>query len=235
MPKHHLVDRDVLDLAHLQDSTLSTADRLSPLAIGLTPDAVVTGTTANDFIHMAGDGATPPGGSFNEITTVTNSDDTISGAAGDDTIYGDGGNDIIDGGAGNDTVNGGAGFNLANYADATAGVTVDLHLTTAQSTGGAGADTLTNIQYLQGSTFADTLIGDDNNNAIFGGNGGDDWLQSPARAMACSTAATATTGSTAAAAPAETSSRAARATTPSPAAATPRTSRSIPARTPSTT
>ena len=78
-------------------------------------------------------------------------DDLISGLAGDDTLLGGAGSDIILGGPGNDLIDGGQGQDTASYADATAGVTVDLSLSTAQETGGAGNDTLSNIESLIGS------------------------------------------------------------------------------------
>ena len=63
-------------------------------------------------------------------------------------------------------------------------MTVSLRHGTAQNTGGAGTDTLTNIENLTGSAFDDTLTGDDNDNAISGlagndtlnGGAGDDTL-----------------------------------------------------------
>jgi Ca2+-binding RTX toxin-like protein len=175
--------QDVLNLANTFGGDSAVAQ--SPITVGPTLDAVVEGTQSNDFIHMAGDGATPPSGFYVEFTTVTNGDDTITGSDGDDTIYGDDGNDVIDGGAGNDTIDGGTGYNIASYADATSGVSVDLSLTSPQNTLGAGTDTLTNIQYLIGSAFTDTLTGNGTNNMLISnggndtltGNGGDDWLR----------------------------------------------------------
>ncbi|TKB59354.1 MAG: calcium-binding protein, partial [Nitrospira sp.] len=58
---------------------------------------------------------------------------------------------------------------------ATAGVTVNLNLTGAQNTGGAGSDTLVSIENLTGTNFTDTLIGDDADN-LLSGQGGDDIL-----------------------------------------------------------
>ena len=65
------------------------------------------------------------------------------------------------------------GTDTASYADATGGVTVSLALETAQITGGAGTDTLSNFENLTGSAFNDTLAGDDNDNTINGGAGTD--------------------------------------------------------------
>ncbi|MDR6292478.1 Ca2+-binding RTX toxin-like protein [Inquilinus ginsengisoli] len=69
--------------------------------------ATVTGTSAGDFIHRAGDGHISNGG--HEVTGVTTAADTISGAEGNDLIYGDDGADTISGGSGNDTIFGGQG------------------------------------------------------------------------------------------------------------------------------
>jgi Ca2+-binding RTX toxin-like protein len=83
------------------------------------------------------------------------------------------GDDILEGGAGNDTLNGGAGIDTASYATATAGVTVNLNLATAQNTVGAGTDTITTIENLTGSAFNDTLTGSSAANRIEGGAGND--------------------------------------------------------------
>ncbi|MDQ3478011.1 MAG: hypothetical protein M3438_02430 [Pseudomonadota bacterium] len=61
------------------------------------------------------------------------------------------------------------------YTAATAGITVDLSLRTAQNTGGAGTDTLSNIEDVSGSEFADTITGSRFNNSL-SGRGGDDTL-----------------------------------------------------------
>ena len=100
--------------------------------------------------------------------------DTLIGAAGNDTMNGGAGNDTLIGGAGNDTLNGGAfGSDTASYADATAGVTVSLAISTAQNTVGAGTDTLINFENLIGSNLNDTLTGNSGPNILSGGAGND--------------------------------------------------------------
>jgi Ca2+-binding RTX toxin-like protein len=99
--------------------------------------------------------------------------EVLNGGAGDDVLFGEGGNDVLDGGAGNDTLNGGDGADTATYADATAGVTVDL--TAGTASGGAGADLLSNIESVTGSAFGDTLHGSSGANTLDGG-AGDDFL-----------------------------------------------------------
>jgi VCBS repeat-containing protein len=126
----------------------------------------------------------------NSLMTVngTNGDDTYqsaqtAGSTGPILFYGNGGNDyllgglgddIFVGGTGDDTLDGGTGgIDTANYSDATQdGLIVNL-LTGMSSGGGLGNDTLYNIRNLTGSSFADTLVGDDGDNLLVGGDGND--------------------------------------------------------------
>jgi Ca2+-binding RTX toxin-like protein len=122
--------------------------------------AWVHGTAGADWIDAA-DG-------------VTNFHDDIRGYAGDDFIFGLGGDDDILGGLGADYIDGGAGVDYAEYYDSSVGVVVSLE--TGQGFGGtAEGDVLVNIENLWGSNFADWLIGNSGNNALFGA-GGDDLL-----------------------------------------------------------
>src|SRR6185312_14402417 len=101
--------------------------------------------------------------------------DTVYLGSDGETVYGGTGGALIVSGAGDDTINGGSsGATTISYAGAGAGVTVSLALQgAAQNTGGAGTDTLSNVQNLTGSAYADILTGDANNNVITGGGGAD--------------------------------------------------------------
>jgi Ca2+-binding RTX toxin-like protein len=103
----------------------------------------------------------------------TSGQDVLSGNGGDDIIIGRDGDDILAGGASNDVLDGGAGIDTATYVTASGGVTVDLSILTPQDTGGAGTDTLTGIENILGSAFADALTGDANANSLSGGEGDD--------------------------------------------------------------
>lgn len=111
--------------------------------------------------------------------TVGAGSDTISGfenltgSAFNDTLTGDGNANTIEGGAGNDVMNGAAGVDTLSYANATAGVTVNMATTTAQNTVGAGSDTISNFENIVGSSFNDTLTGNTGNNVMEGGAGND--------------------------------------------------------------
>ena len=102
-----------------------------------------------------------------------------TGGAGTDTLLnfqnltGSAFNDTLSGNSGNNTLDGGAGIDTLSYASATAGVTVNLTLNTAQNTGGAGTDTVRNFENLTGSGFDDVLTGASTANTIMGGVGDD--------------------------------------------------------------
>ena len=122
--------------------------------------------------------ASPPISRPDEVTAGAAAGDiyisieNLRGSNSDDTLTGDGNNNVLEGGLGNDTLDGGSGgFDIASYEHATAGVTVSLATPgVAQTTGGTGTDTLTNIEGLLGSSFNDTLTG--NGNSMLGGRAG---------------------------------------------------------------
>ena len=110
---------------------------------------------------------------------VVSAGDTGDGGAGNDTItgwggsrlFGGDGDDLLVSSAGSDTLSGGAGVDTVSFLYAS-GVTVDLALTAAQNTG-AGTDTITNVENLIGSNYADTLRGNSGANVLRGAGGND--------------------------------------------------------------
>ncbi len=160
-----------------------------------------------NIIYTGKADATVVGGLFVDTIFGSNGNDTINANSGNDTLSGGAGNNILDGGAGTaDTVSYdfvrkySNDFLFANssFANDSNGVVVDL-----QSGSGTGTtvydatvdvttgesilnfnDTLSNIEYIIGSKFDDTLRGDGANNKIQGGEGNDtlegrggfDWL-----------------------------------------------------------
>ncbi len=114
--------------------------------------------TEADVKFVSGDGestfyalnATPPG-------TV------ISAGGGDDTVYAGAGHDLMDGGAGNNTL---------SYAYSDAGVTVDLAAGTGRG-GYADGDVLRNFQNIEGSNYADNLVGTSGDNIFIASRGAD--------------------------------------------------------------
>ena len=113
------------------------------------------------------------GSAFADSLTGNGGANALTGGAGNDTMAGGAGNDTLDGGAGDDSLLGGTGTDTASYASATAGITVSLAVLGAQSTGGAGVDTLDSIENLVGSAFADSLTGNGGANVLDGMGGAD--------------------------------------------------------------
>ncbi len=124
---------------------------------------VVLGTTGDDVLVGAPDSHLH-GGDGNDVLVA---------GPGINELYGDNGDDMLFSGPGNDLLDGGAGNNTANYSLATAGVTVSTAQTGPQHTGGAGIDTLWNIDNLTGSNYNDHLTGDQGKNILNGGLGND--------------------------------------------------------------
>jgi Ca2+-binding RTX toxin-like protein len=151
------------------------------ILIGLDGRDGLDGGDGNDLLYGDSDPSGPA-----DIGDV----DNLLGGAGDDSLHGGVGDDILTGGAGDDLLDGGAGSDRADYRDATTGVTIDLNRQgVVQYTGGGGSDTLVSIEQVQGTRYADLLIGDGSDNMLGGsvgtddeggdqlyGNGGADWL-----------------------------------------------------------
>ena len=101
--------------------------------------------------------------------------DLLNGEQGNDTVYGGTGDDLIRPGTGDDYADGGSGYDRVSYASVgtdnlSAGVTVSLALQgTWQDTGGGGVDYLVGFEQLTGTRFDDTLVGDNNDNWLWGG------------------------------------------------------------------
>lgn len=144
-----------------------------------TDTVTYAGSTAAVTVNLVATAAQNTAGAGSD--TITNFEnltgsgfnDTLTGNSGANTIDGGAGNDVIDGAAGNDILIGGTGTDKVTYASATAAVTVNLALTTAQNTIGAGTDTISGFENLTGSSYNDILTGDANANTIDGGSGND--------------------------------------------------------------
>jgi Ca2+-binding RTX toxin-like protein len=98
--------------------------------------------------------------------------ENLAGSDFADTLTGNAGSNTLTGGAGGDALDGGGGIDSVSYAGSSAGVTVNLAIGAA-SGGHAAGDTLTGIENLIGSAFADTLTGNAGHNTLTGGAGAD--------------------------------------------------------------
>ena len=141
----------------------------------------IVGTSGNDTLM----GTSGPDGILglagNDVIKGLDGNDGICGGAGNDVLNGGPGDDFIDGGAGNDTlvpglgldrVIGGSGIDTVSYAASATGVAVDLRLPNGVATG-QGRDTISGVENVIGSAYADVIRGSAANNWLILGAGND--------------------------------------------------------------
>ena len=110
----------------------------------------------------------------NDLLVGGDGNDIFTGKGGDDTFIGGAGDDLFRDGAGTDVIVGGGGFDRMSfgfYSDWTHGAYVNL-TTGAVIDGDGNLDQVSGISAIGfGTQFADTFIGDDGANLIWGGAG----------------------------------------------------------------
>lgn len=111
-------------------------------------------------------------GTYTLVTHVENGQISSVGTA---NMVGNSLRNIIYAGAGNNILDGGSGTEIdtASYEFAGKAVSIRLAVTSAQSTGGSGKDTLIHIENVTGSQYNDTLTGSSIANELNGGAGND--------------------------------------------------------------
>ena len=150
---------------------------------------VITGNAGNNILAGLGGADQLNGGAGTDTATYAASAAGVNvslatglGSGGDaqadtlseiENLTGSNFDDTLEGNAGINVLNGGLGIDTISYANATAGVRVNLAQTTLQNTLGAGNDTLSGFENITGSSFSDTLTGNTGNNVIRGGDGND--------------------------------------------------------------
>jgi hemolysin type calcium-binding protein len=153
-----------------------------------TPESIVfLGGLAGDTFSARGGGNTggPVTGPSLEFRGEPGNDtleggeigDLLDGGTGNDTLRGFGGEDALVGDApagatGDDLYDGGAGGATARFGTAQNGVTVDLAKAGPQATG-EGNDAFVSVANVDGSKFADVLLGDAGPNRLTGQSGND--------------------------------------------------------------
>jgi Ca2+-binding RTX toxin-like protein len=127
------------------------------------PDVIV-GLQGDDVIHGGGGADYICGNKGNDTIYGENDpDNLLAGGNGNDKIYGGpdaGEGDVLDGGGGDDVLDGGS--TLGDFGDTVlyndAPGPVNINLNTGVATG-FGTDSLSGIEHVLGSSFADTIVG----------------------------------------------------------------------------
>ena len=182
---------DLVSFAGSAESVFIFLDGTSFNATGVSATNVegVIGTDFDDSFYT-GTMTTPvyfEGGAGDDSFRGGDGDDTFIGGDGDDFVIARRGNDVFDGGAGSDRL---STFSLGLSFNPTEAYAADLALGQVMNNGFGDVVTLIDVEGLSGGTFfADSFLGDENDNVIFGnlggadlvdGRGGDDllWLVS---------------------------------------------------------
>ena len=142
-------------------------------------DSLIGGPGDDDFLDSGLGDDTLEGGPGDDDQVIGGvGNDHLSGGPGEgDVLEGDLGTDFIDGGpAAHDTVSYALAGSGAVFLDGI-GVEVDLGAGAAK---GDGEDTLRGIEDVVGTPFADTIVGDAQPNALYGGSGIDELIGSGA-------------------------------------------------------
>jgi Ca2+-binding RTX toxin-like protein len=127
-----------------------------------------TGSPLTNGIDLLGNGG-------NDQLTGGDGNDQLLAFGGDDTLAGMAGDDILQPGMGTDTASGGDGVDKLDYLlnQNIPSVAVDLTVTGPQNTGGAGTDTLSDFENVDGTIGPDILRGDAGPNELFASSGDD--------------------------------------------------------------
>jgi Ca2+-binding RTX toxin-like protein len=168
-------------------------NEVGTLFYGTTGYDTIDGGAGNDtivgnFISLASTtGNLLRGGDGLDSIIGDDGEDVISGGADADTIEARNGNDFISGGSGGDAINGGQGTDMVTYEGSSLGVTAAMQqwsfttnniftvstVTAGYRNGDAQGDVLVDVENLEGSDLADTLVGNSGINTLIGGHGND--------------------------------------------------------------
>jgi Ca2+-binding RTX toxin-like protein len=135
-------------------------------------DDAVDGGAGSDELYGGPGNDTLAGADGADTLAGDDGADLLVGGAGNDRLEGDGGADTLDPGAGDDVAIGGAGVDTIRYLGAAA-VSINLSLSSAQRTIGAGVDRILSIENAATGSGGDRIVGSRGANLLSAGAGDD--------------------------------------------------------------
>jgi Ca2+-binding RTX toxin-like protein len=108
-----------------------------------------------------------------DVIATLGGNDTVDGKRGNDRICTGAGRDMVLESRGDDTTDGGLGADTLSFENARGSITANLDNAVAS---GNGADKMTRVESMDGSSFGDELTGDERRNSL-DGKGGNDVVQ----------------------------------------------------------
>ena len=185
------------DLYESSVGTASTAEALEALFDPEVINGVQVDLAAGIASGLIGEGDTlanvenVKGGDLNDLLIGDEQSNKLFGGDGQDQLFGGGGDDFLRGGEGRDNLDGGDGSDWALYQTAAHGIIANLEegfvreavlefddgelIITSEGGSSSRIDTLTSMENIVGSDFADVITGNEEDNQ-FRGRGGDDEL-----------------------------------------------------------
>jgi Ca2+-binding RTX toxin-like protein len=147
-------------------------------------DALI-GTSSGEVINGGGGDDLIFGNAGNDTLSGGDGDDELNGGSGDDSLYGGAGDDHFSGQGGQDVIDGGDGEDEVEYSFESGGVIINFSGVTQNVAGhllangrvlhadGVTEDTLTSIEDVHGTNFADVFYGGSGHRDFKGGRGND--------------------------------------------------------------
>ena len=191
------IDLSALDVGTFADLLANTANGDAAVVLTLADGSISLNGVAKtqlveaDFIGLTPD-AIPTGSEGDDILTGSADADTIDGLGGNDAVSGLGGNDELIGGAGDDTLDGGTGADTMTGGTGDDTFVVDTAADTVNENTGEGTDAVqssvsftlgANVEKLTltgsaaidatGNALANTIVGNAGDNTLDGGTGAD--------------------------------------------------------------
>jgi Ca2+-binding RTX toxin-like protein len=150
-------------------------DGIDSLTAGPADDRLDGGAGADRLQCLDGDDEAH-GGDGDDTLIGAEDDDRLYGEAGNDTTFAGEGDDLLVSSSGADALSGGDGFDTVDYRSSPAGVTANLASSAPGIGGDADGDTFVRLEQVYGSSYQDTIVGEDLVDNVLRGELGDDML-----------------------------------------------------------
>ncbi|MGN6109715.1 MAG: calcium-binding protein [Kofleriaceae bacterium] len=152
------------------------SDSFKDIAYANVEEFVVTMSDGNDTFSGAGSAATGAAFPTSVIVYGGAGNDTLRGGAGNDVLHGGDGDDVFTTGAtadGDDVLNGNAGTDTADYSTRTAALTITIDAVADDGESGEADRVSTDIEVVKGGSGNDTITGSAGPDTLYGGPGDD--------------------------------------------------------------
>ncbi len=167
-----LLAKEATKVGRAPDKDVMTGGDGDDKMFGMADDDAMDGGDGDDQMWGNSGNDVMSGGAGNDAVRGGKGDDVLDGGDGDDLVEGNSGDDVMFDSQGSDTYVGGAGFDTLDFSRAKSGITVDVSKSVATS-GDGEKDSLSSIERIVGTAFADIYKGSKGDDTFDGGDGDD--------------------------------------------------------------